>query len=173
MTTVAPKARVAAAMVAASAVALVALAGLAAPSMRGPGLLRSGGTSAAGGDEAALMPTLELATAGEGAPIRELNPRSGLPRVFSKIRWEEGPVRVAFLGGSVTSKADCWRPQVMDLLRTRYPAVEWEEINASLGGTGSLFGAFRVDRSVLAYKPNLLFIEYAANDRVATTDVRA
>ncbi len=117
------------------------------------------------------LSTVEAGTA-PGRLVRELIPRSGLPHVFSKARWDEGPVRVAFIGGSVTAKADCWRPQVMELLRSLYPSVEWAEINASLGGTGSLFGAFRVDRSVIAHKPDLLFIEYAANDRVATTDVR-
>lgn len=178
MTAAGPTRRVAAWTAAAAlSFALVALVGLTAPSTRGA-LLRSFGTSDGGG--AGMPPTtlglLATATVGKGeapaAIIRELIPRTGLPHVFSKVRCEEGPVRVAFLGGSVTSKADCWRPQVMGLLRTRYPAVEWEEINASLGGTGSLFGAFRVDRSVLAYKPDLLFVEYAANDRVATTDVR-
>ncbi len=32
-----------------------------------------------------------------GRLVRELIPRSGLPHVFSKARWDEGPVRVAFL----------------------------------------------------------------------------
>ena len=128
--------------------------------------------AAVNGISGRALSTVEAGTA-PGRLVRELIPRSGLPHVFSKARWDEGPVRVAFLGGSVTAKADCWRPQVMELLRSLYPSVEWAEINASLGGTGSLFGAFRVDRSVIAHKPDLLFIEYAANDRVATTDVRA
>lgn len=97
--------------------------------------------------------------------IRELHARGGWPSFFSKLAWEESPVTVAFLGGSVTRKPDCWRPQVMELLRRRYPAVAFTEINASVGGTGSLFGAFRVEQDVIQHRPDLVFIEFAANDQ--------
>jgi len=174
-------ARTAAALVAALALVVLALTQSSkwrpqqrVKSLKGAAPLPAAAAAAAAvnGISDRALSTVEAGTA-PGRLVRELIPRSGLPHVFSKARWDEGPVRVAFLGGSVTAKADCWRPQVMELLRSLYPSVEWAEINASLGGTGSLFGAFRVDRSVIAHKPDLLFIEYAANDRVATTDVRA
>lgn len=146
--------------------------------MPAAGMLRKeGGGDAAAADtsmawSSSSVPyeTLEVVVP-EPLAVRELSPRSGLPHVFNNLHRAQGPVRVAFLGGSVTSKPDCWRPQVMDMFRLRYPFVNWTEINASLGGTGSLFGAFRADRHVIAHKPDLLFIEFAANDDAATYDV--
>jgi hypothetical protein len=127
----------------------------------------------------ALVPLLAASNAssrtedaGRRSLIRECTPRNGWSTVFSKVQWEESPVRVAFLGGSVTAKPDCWRPQVLELFRQRYPSVDWTEIDAAVGGTGSMFGAFRVDVDVIAHDPDLVFIEFAANDRRSAHNVR-
>lgn len=73
-------------------------------------------------------------------------------------------LKVAFLGGSITGKDDCWRPQTMDMFRRLHPHITWEEINASVGGTGSDFGAFRLAREVTDHTPDLVFVEFAVND---------
>ena len=116
--------------------------------------------------------------ASSGAPgsrsrtVRELTSRDGWPHFFSKVRQEEEePAVVGFIGGSVTAN-DCWRPKVMELLRRRHPTVNFTEINAAVGGTGSLFGAFRVDQDVIGYQPDLVFIECAINDVASTHKVR-
>jgi hypothetical protein len=45
-----------------------------------------------------------------------------------------------------------------------YPSAKFSEINASIGGTGSDLGVFRVKQDVLEKKPDLLFVEFAVND---------
>ncbi len=52
----------------------------------------------------------------------------------------------------------------LELLQGRYPDLKWTEINAAIGGTGSDLGVFRFGQDVLAYQPDLLFVEFAVND---------
>ncbi len=92
----------------------------------------------------------------------ECAPRSGLPNFFAKCE-KGGTVKVAYLGGSITKQAG-WRIQSLDLLRNMYPKVNFEEINAAMGGTGSNIGVFRLESDVLEKKPDLLFVEFGVND---------
>lgn len=39
-------------------------------------------------------------------------------------------------------------------------------VNAGAGGTGTTYAAYRIDREVLPYKPDLVFLEFAVNDDV-------
>jgi parallel beta helix pectate lyase-like protein/GDSL-like lipase/acylhydrolase family protein len=103
-----------------------------------------------------------------GAPLSSLSdlvectPRCGLPNFLAKC--EKGKsVKVAYFGGSITEGAG-WRVYSLDLLRKLYPQAKFEEIFAAIGGTGSSFGAFRLERDVLENKPDLLFVEFAVND---------
>lgn len=106
--------------------------------------------------------------------LHECNPRRGWGNFFLKIerRSLSTTMKVAFLGGSVTCKFDCWRPQTMDFLRRLYPYITWEEINAAVGATGSDFGVFRIKREVLGHKPDLIFVEFALNDASRTYTVK-
>src|SRR5438128_9003460 len=88
---------------------------------------------------------------------------------FDKLRAGK-PVTVAYLGGSITSGAGAsdlaktsYRALVTQWLRNRYPPARINEINAAVGGTGSIYGSLRVRRDVIAYKPDLVFIEFAIN----------
>lgn len=59
-----------------------------------------------------------------------------------------------------------WRARSFAWLREnceKYPG-QITHINASIGGTGSLFGAIRANEHVLPHKPDFIFIEYAVND---------
>ena len=99
-------------------------------------------------------------------PINEHVTRDGWSHVTLKIREMQRasrPIKVAFLGGSVTRRPNCWRSQIMDLFRSTFPDVQWTEQNAAIGGTNSTFGAFRLDRHVLHREPDLLFVEFALN----------
>lgn len=97
--------------------------------------------------------------------IRECHPRNGWGFLFPKIHTTTSKkLKIAFLGGSITGKDDCWRPQTMELFRRLYPHIAWEEINASVGGTGSDFGAFRLRHEVVVHNPDLIFVEFAVND---------
>jgi pimeloyl-ACP methyl ester carboxylesterase len=72
--------------------------------------------------------------------------------------------RVAFLGGSITNMQG-WRDLVCDYLRQRFPATEFEFINAGIPSTGSVPGSMRFSRDVLSKGTiDLLFEEAAVND---------
>ena len=45
-----------------------------------------------------------------------------------------------------------------------YPKTTFVEINAAVSGTGSDYGAPRLQRDVLRHRPDLLFVEFAVND---------
>lgn len=96
------------------------------------------------------------------AEIPETQARGGLPNVLEKLNKGE-PIRVAYLGGSIT-EATGWRVLSLEWLREKYPAARVEEINATFSGTNSAFGAFRLGREVVEKKPDLLFVEFVMND---------
>lgn len=86
---------------------------------------------------------------------------------------KSGAVRlnVVFFGGSFTWGAGAsdpqrtsWRGLMMRHLLERYPRGNFSFHDATVGGTGSQLGIFRVDRDVLAYKPDLVFLDFCAND---------
>src|ERR1043165_8112952 len=52
----------------------------------------------------------------------------------------------------------------MDWFRQQYPGNQFEEIMAAVSGTGSDFGACRVQQHVIDHQPDLVFIEFAVND---------
>ena len=96
-------------------------------------------------------------------PAKEFSARGGLPNFFAKVKAGK-PVRVAFLGGSITRAGNGYRDQLMGWLRNQYPATHFEEIMAAVSGTGSDFGACRVKQHVIDHKPDLVFVEFAVND---------
>lgn len=99
-----------------------------------------------------------------GLPLRdafECAPRAGLPNFFAKCEGK-GPVKVAYLGGSITAQAG-WRVYSLELLRKLYPQTEFVEVYAPIGGTGADIGAYRLGHDVIQHKPDLLFVEFATN----------
>jgi lysophospholipase L1-like esterase len=94
---------------------------------------------------------------------KEFSPRGGLPNFFAKINSGK-PVKIAFLGGSITRAGNGYRDQLLQWFKSRYPSNRFEEIMAAVSGTGSDFGACRVKKHVIDHKPDLVFIEFAVND---------
>lgn len=94
---------------------------------------------------------------------RELTVRKGLPNFFAAIHSGK-PVRIAFLGGSITRAGNGYRDQLQTWLKKQYPSAQFEEIMAAVSGTGSDFGACRVRQHVIDRDPDLVFIEFAVND---------
>ncbi|AHF91077.1 acyl-CoA thioesterase [Opitutaceae bacterium TAV5] len=94
--------------------------------------------------------------------LKEVFPRNGIPRVLRKLEAGQS-LRVAYLGGSITAQKG-WRVQSLDWLRRQYPQARIDEIRATVGGTGSELGVFRLRSDVLDKKPDLLFVEFAVND---------
>ena len=88
------------------------------------------------------------------------------------------PIVIAYLGGSITEGAttwpdagfdpekDSWRALSYEWLRDRFEqeAGQFSQINAAIGGTPSLLGAYRLEQDVLSEKPDLVFVEFAVND---------
>ena len=88
--------------------------------------------------------------------------RNGLPNFFRKLKNHE-PVTIGYLGGSITEAAG-YRVQTEKYFKETYPGSVITTINAGVGGTGSVLGAFRVGPELLRYHPDLVFIEFAVND---------
>ena len=91
----------------------------------------------------------------------ELRVRDGLPNFFAKLE-AGGPVRIAYLGGSITA-ASGWRPKTLAWFKSQFPKAEVVEINAAISGTGSDYGACRIAHDVLARNPDLVFMEHRVN----------
>lgn len=76
---------------------------------------------------------------------------------------------ILYIGGSLTqgagsTKDECWRAYTTKWFKEAYPSAKITEINATLGGSGSLWGLARTQRDVIDKKPDLVFIEFAIND---------
>jgi lysophospholipase L1-like esterase len=100
-------------------------------------------------------------------PAAEINARAGMPNLFAKLD-KGGPVTIAYYGGSITAGPG-WRTHTLDWFRKNWPGAKINELNASLGGSGSLVGVFRADHDLVAPKPDAVFIEFSLND---VADVR-
>ena len=94
--------------------------------------------------------------------------RDGLGNFFAKVQAGQ-TVRVAYFGGSITAQ-EGYRPKTLKWLREQYPNAKFEEINASIGGTGSDLGVYRFKQDVLDHKPDLVFVEFSVNDGGASPE---
>ncbi len=95
----------------------------------------------------------------------EVIPRDGLPHVTAKLLAGK-QVSIAYLGGSITA-ADGWRDLSFHWIAQQYPKARLTQINATISGTGSMLGAFRLDKDVMQFHPDLIFVEFAVNDHGA------
>ncbi len=80
-----------------------------------------------------------------------------------------GTVTVAYLGGSITEgigapdKESCYAKLSFDALSEVYGG-NFEYVNAGVSGTPSILGNLRVQKDVLDYSPDIVFLEFAVND---------
>ncbi len=86
-------------------------------------------------------------------------------------------LNVVFFGGSLTWGANATDPQltsyralVSQKLEDCYPKAHFKFWDAAVGGTDSRLGVFRLDRDVLRHKPDLVFLEFSANDNIHSED---
>ena len=91
--------------------------------------------------------------------------RSGLPILLAKLKAGK-PVHLAFLGGSITQNAgkNGFVTALPAWICENYPGSPVRVTNAGMAATGSDWGAKRVDRDILTYNPDLVFVEFAVND---------
>jgi len=99
---------------------------------------------------------------------------------FDRRAKEGAALSVVFFGGSLTWGANSSDPQrtsyrglMGDYLLKKYPKSSITIHDAAIGGTGSKLGMFRLERDVLAYKPDLVFLDFTANDDPSGTDERS
>ena len=110
----------------------------------------------------AALQTLAAATYdADPTAAEELRARDGLGNVLAKAAAGK-PVRIAYLGGSITAAAG-WRPKSLAWFQSQFPQASFSEINAAISGTGSDYGACRVQLDVLDHKPDLVFLECRVN----------
>ena len=110
---------------------------------------------------ACAMPLFAATYSHDVDAAEEFRAREGLPNLFAKLK-AGGPVRIAYLGGSITA-ANGWRPKTSAWFQAQYPKAKIIEINASISGTGSDFSACRLQGDVLTQKPDLIFLECRVN----------
>lgn len=104
-------------------------------------------------------------TSNSFAENREATPyqcRDGLGNTAKKLR-SGAPASIAYLGGSITEQKG-WRVLTQAWLQEHYSQATHVEIQAAIGGTPSGLGAFRVQRDVIQFAPDLVFVEFAVND---------
>jgi lysophospholipase L1-like esterase len=90
-------------------------------------------------------------------------------------KWPENrTINLAFHGHSVpagyfktpiVNTLESYPYLVLQELKAQYPYAVINVINTSIGGEDSKSGAQRFESDVLIHKPDLLFIDYALNDR--------
>ena len=84
---------------------------------------------------------------------------------------KEKSLNITFFGGSITDgtgasdmERTSYRALVTDWFRRTYPDAEITSHNAAIGGTGTGYAMLRCDRDVTSHSPELIFVEFAAND---------
>ncbi len=89
-----------------------------------------------------------------------------LDNTFLKLK-NDKKLTIGYFGGSITeahNDGNSYRNLVTKWFRESYPDAEITEINAAIGGTGSVFGIYRCDRDLLVHDPDLVLVEYCVND---------
>ena len=111
-----------------------------------------------------------------------------LRNVFCKAARGE-KITIAGIGGSITEGAHavtwenvgnnaqafteelggekCWFQRVTEWFDQQFPNTQVKGINAGIGATPSLLGAFRLDQMVMQHKPDLVTVEFSVNDPTA------
>ena len=104
--------------------------------------------------------------------IRSLTSLGDLSRLAKAIdKAERGEdITVAYIGGSITEgtgggASACYARISANWLAKRYPDINVNYVNAGIGGTPSILGNIRVSRDVLEHNPDIVFVEFAVNDR--------
>ena len=98
-----------------------------------------------------------------------------LAGVIKKLQAGE-EVTVAYIGGSITQGSSagtqkCYARLTTDWLEQQFPDAKINYVNAGIGATGSFIGLSRVDKDVLSYDPDLVFVEFSVNDTTQHTSL--
>jgi len=98
-------------------------------------------------------------------PVISRDPQRYVAHTLRKLR-AGGPVTVVFLGDSVTAGGNASSPAYRfpnlfaSRLQRMFPRSQVTMINAGVGGSNSDFGLQRLDKDVLAHRPDLVVTEF-------------
>lgn len=82
-------------------------------------------------------------------------------------------ITCAYIGGSITEgyhdgltleEDQKWAKMSTNWLSEQYPDATFNYVNAGISGTPSVLGNVRLERDVLDYEPDIVFVEFAVND---------
>ncbi len=106
----------------------------------------------------------------EPVQAQEFVPRDGAANFFAKLAAKEPVTLAVFAGGNHAQGG--WRERVVKALRERYPEVKVTDIDAGICGCvrGSPFSAYRFEHDVLRHKPDLVFVDFAADDAESSAE---
>lgn len=93
---------------------------------------------------------------------KEYTVRGGLPNFMNKAK-NNAPLKIAYLGGSITQNENRFRNQNARYIQSMFPSASITGINAGVSGTGTNLGCCRLYEHVLKYNPDMVFIEFAVN----------
>jgi lysophospholipase L1-like esterase len=86
-------------------------------------------------------------------------------------------LNVVFFGASLTwganatdSQLTSFRGEIARRLEGEYPQAHFKFWDAAIGGSGSQLGVFRLERDVLRRNPDLVFLDFSANDDINSGD---
>lgn len=98
---------------------------------------------------------------------------NGLANTYLRLK-NEKKLTVAFMGGSVTYGTSCDDPEtnafrslVVAWLKQQFPDAQITQVNAAYPSACSAYGVYAVDEKVIDQGADLVFVEYAINDRYA------
>ena len=86
-------------------------------------------------------------------------------------------ITCAYIGGSITegyhdnltlAEDEKWAKMSTTYLQEQFPDATVNYVNAGISGTPSVLGNVRLTRDVLAYEPDIVFVEFAVNDGTET-----
>jgi lysophospholipase L1-like esterase len=84
-------------------------------------------------------------------------------------------LNIVFIGGSITEGSGAsdysktYVNLVSEFMVKKYENNNVNVINVGASGTGSNFAIFRLTRDVIEYDPDIVFIEFAVNDRIVNS----
>lgn len=123
-------------------------------------------------------PTLEDEALYNAMVERSLMTTGDMTRMANVLKKAENgeEITVAYIGGSITEGLTvapsnpelCWAHLSYKWLCEQYPNTKINFVNAGLSGTPSILGNVRLERDVLAYEPDICFVEFAVNDGTET-----
>ncbi len=100
---------------------------------------------------------------------------SRIEKAMSKAKSGQD-ITVAFLGGSITQGCnatkfeDCYASRTYKWFNDRFSNVKVNYVNAGVGATGSIIGVHRLEKQVLSQNPDIVFIDFAVNDKDSIYD---